>query len=993
MKRLAAFVLLLAIGLIALKVAIGDEVAVRAKQDEQVEEPSKPRPEQQPGLRVAGGKVNTTISQSGKLVYPKKREVDLGDGRVRKETVFILRAEDSQPIGDGLQQLTGVKLELYDDDKHAVTLNASRAFLELGRGADGQPKISDSKAIDLRDTVVTSEPDSRLAGLRLELGDAKVNVGDEEIQLTTAEDQPVTLELEGRRSAKLTGRGARTRLPRSRASSLKQASVTILSDPKLTSEDVQVQAAGRMHYVEDLVSGAARIKLEERVELRLQGAKLGSDDATRGGGQTASIARGSQFTGWLLRSRERPTSPAFEGRQRGDMIWQRLVLTGATATIETPGLRVETPSITLRPGPLGEPAVITAHGGPSRVLQTETDESSSQDGLLVGRSPRRIHLVRPGQSAGALHVMMGFPSWTTMCLQQQQVVVLTDAAEVERGSQLLTASEGMLIARRLDTDSTVVQGFGDVAMKGNPDTAGQADAQRPTQQASGNDGMILAIAGDEERLRMGPAGDEDETAWRNHRYRVLYGSSSLEGAGGCEVRRKGARTELDLRAPFQEVTAYFEDSDTELRKVRRLRATLHGEDILRLEVLGLPVQATFAQGGERLRAQAPKILKVGPRSLKLLPVTKDESPWNELSESDRLPRLTRSWSDNSRSERHDAEYSVELRGPHIDVHHAGGRALIVDTRAEDDDLARVYAVLPQAASKEPATVTCAAARIRILPFVFTPETTAAHFGGGGALSGLATHTLAAPWLLVDEVRSFELDDEEQGHVEGTGRRLLISQGGASALFLGDPDSQVAAVVRRRQGQREVVLRGARVRLQNDAEVRFSALGTFEGRSTMLSPTMTLHEKGGRGMLAHMQAVCRGDIYVDPDAVRFTGPVEATSLLPTLAVDPQGIKIDAKELLMTRQTTTGDVSRITGEDVRVDWPRLGARADKVELDLLRETCVASDPRAAIITMPDGRELRSPRISVNYLTWEISTGPSSARKATADVDAADNGDYRQ
>ena len=992
MKRLVAFVILLAIGLIALKVAIGDEVAVRAKQDEQAERSDKPRPEQKPGVRVAGGKVNTTISQSGKLVYPKRREIDLGDGRVRKETVFVLYAEDSQPIGDGLQQLTSVRLELYDDDKHAVTLKASRAFLELGRGADGQPRIGESKAIDLRDTVVTSEPDSRLAGLKLELGDAKVNVGEDEIQLTTAADQPVTMQLEGRRSAKMTGRGARTRLPRSRKSSLRQASVTILSDPKLTSEDVHVQASGRMHYVEDLVSGAARIMLEEDVELRLQRGQPDIADAAQDSEASASVARGNQFTGWLLRASERAVSPALSASKRGDMIWQRLVLAGAPATIETPGLKVETPSLTLRPGPLGEPAVITAHGGPSRVFQTEVEATSASQDLLVGRSPRRIHLVRPGQSIGALHGMMGFPRWTTMCLQKQQLVVFTDASEMERGPQLLTASSGMLMARRIDTDSTVVQGFGAVVIKDHPRTDFDGGEQRPTQTAAGNDGMILTVAGDKERLRMGPPVRETETAWRNHRYTVRYGSTSLDGLGGCEVRRQSGRTDLDLQAPFQEITAIFKDGDTELRKVRRLRATLLGDDLSTLEVEGLPVLATFARGGERLRARAPKIVKVGPRSLQLLPVTMDESPWNEIGEGDRAPRLTQTWSRPSGNEQPDLEYQVDMRGPRIDVHHAGGRALIIDTHAADDEPARIYAVLPKSASQDPATVTCAADRIRVLPFVLTPETISSHFGGGGALAGISTHALAAPWLLVDEVRSFELDDDEQGHVEGAGKRLLISQGGAAALFLGDPDSQQAAVVRRRQGRREVVLCGARVRLQGGDDVLLSALGTFEGRSTMLSPTMTLHEAGARGMLSHMRAVCRGDIYVEPDAVRFTGPVEATSLLPTSDVDPQGIKIDARELVMERLASTGEVSRVEGEDVRVDWPRLGARAGKIELELLRETCIASDSRAAVITMPDGRELRSPRISVNYLTWEISTGPSSARKAADEDDNTTNGDSR-
>ena len=296
MKRLLLFVGLLACGLFALKFAIGDEVAVRTEGDQASRSERDPKQDQAPGVRVDNGKLHTTISQSGKLVFPRKREVDLGGGRVRKETLFILRAEDSRPVGDGLQQLTDVRLELFDDDQHAGTVTATRAFLELGRDANGQPRIDERKAIDLRDTVITGEPGGRLAGLRLDLGDAKVNVGDDEIQLTTAADQPVSMRFEGDRAATLTGRGARTRLPRSKHSSLQQASVTILSAPRLETADVKVQAAGRMHYVEDMVTGAARITLEDEVTLDLERGGLAMTGTTSRG---RSSARGDQFTGWI----------------------------------------------------------------------------------------------------------------------------------------------------------------------------------------------------------------------------------------------------------------------------------------------------------------------------------------------------------------------------------------------------------------------------------------------------------------------------------------------------------------------------------------------------------------------------------------------------------------------------------------------------------------------------------------------------------------------
>lgn len=983
MKRLLLFVLLLGSGLFALKFAIGDEVAVRTTSNQPEREQQEPKPEQAPGVRVDNGQLNTTISQSGKLVFPRRREVDLGGGRVRKETLFILRAEDSRPIGDGLQQLTDVRVELFDDNQHAATVTASQAFLELGRDANGQPRIDEQKAIDLRDTVVTSEAGSRLAGMRLELGDAKVNIGDDEIQLTTDADQPVSMQLDGRRTAKLTGRGARTRLPRSKHSNLQQASVTILSAPELETEDVQVQASGRMHYVEDMVTGAARITLEEDVVLGLERGNLAMPGVARAARQGRSVAKGDQFTGWISRQRAPRSNDGGAGDRQRAMTWQRIVLAGAPATIELPGLQVETPRITVRPGPLGDPCVVTAHGGASRIEQTEAGSDR-----LVGRSPRQIHLVRPGDSAGALHRAIGFPQWTTWPLQQQQLVVFMDRSQIERGAREVVAAGGMMIARRLDSATSVVQGFGDIEVTESGSQQTSDERARPDLRATGSDGLLLTVSGEEERLQIGPASDTGGTAWHRHQYDVRYGDARLQGVGSCEVTRAGAATELALRAPHDEIAAAFGADDTKLQRVRQLRARLIGDRVVDLDVYGLPVQALFTRAEERLRAQAPRLRQLGAGSIQLLQVDVDESPWNELGESERTPQLTRSWA-APQTQSEAINYQIDVRGPRIDVHHAGGRAVIVDTHSDRDQPARIYAVLPQPNSQEPSTVACSASRLRVLPFVVTPEATSLHFGGGGALPALATHALSKPWLLVDDVRNFEMDDQQKGHVEASGHRMLISQGGAAALFLGDPDAQTPAIVRRQQGDRDVVVRGARVRLSSAAELQLSAFGTFENRSTLLPPTMTLHEPGGSGLLAHMEAVCRGDIHIDPDAVRFTGPVEAVSLRPDGALDPQGLNIDARRLEMKRQPSTGRVANIDGEDVRVDWPRLGARAGRVQLDLLRETCVASDSKAAVVTMPDGRELRSTRISVNYLTWEISTGPSSARRTPPMVEAVGDG----
>ena len=974
MKRIVAFVLLLGCGLAALKFAIGDEVAVQTT-DPRAKRPTQDRPEGPGGVRVDSGSINTTVSQSGRLVFPRRRDVDMGDGRIRKETVFVLRAEDSAPIGDGLQQLTDVTLEVYDDDAPAATVTASRAFLELGRDANGQPRFDEQKEVDLRDAVVVSLPGSRLAGMRLELGDAKVKVGEEQIELTTAPDQAVRFTLQGRRTATLTGAGARARLPRDKRAGMQRATVTILSNPRLETDDLNVRAAGRMRYVENMASGAARITLEEDVELDLSRGRLAMPGTE---GEGASAVRGDQFTGWLLRAREPAADVPASKARSGDMVWQRLALQGAPASVDMPGVKVETPRITVRPGPFGDPYVVTAHGGGSRVEQTELRAGSRQADVVTGYSPRRIHLMRPGDVVGALHRAMGFPRWTTRPIDRQQVVRFVGSSRLESGARQLTASEGMVVARRSGRETGVVRAMGDVDVVQKPR---EDDPSTPALRATGNDGLQLIVTSEQERLRVGPSRDDGAARWRDHRYSVQQGDARLNGVGTCEVVRTGDRSEIALSAPFDEIEADFGQDGTELRGVRQLRAQLSGREVTALDVGGLPVRGELVQDGQRVRVQAPRLRQIGPRSLQLLPMAVDEAPWNELQGIDRLPRLRRSWGGDDDEAR---RYEVDVFSPRIDLHEVGGRAALVDAHADDDQPARIYAKLPQTGSSEPATVSCEAGRLRLLPYAVAPVAAAAHFGGGGPLRAIAGHAIARPWLLVDDVRGFELDDEQQGHIEGTGKTLLISQGGGAALFVGDPDAQAPAVVTRLHEGREVVVRGARVRVRTGEDVRLSALGTFDGRSTLLAPTMTLHEPGERGLLSHMQAMCRGDIHVEPRAVRFSGPVEAFSLRPDGQPDPEGLHIDARELIMQRQESTGRVSVIEGDDVVVDWTRIDARAASVELDLLRETCVASDPKAATISTPDGRELRSPRISVNYVTWEVSMGPGSARQAAKSVD---------
>ena len=160
--------------------------------------------------------------------------------------------------------------------------------------------------------------------------------------------------------------------------------------------------------------------------------------------------------------------------------------------------------------------------------------------------------------------------------------------------------------------------------------------------------------------------------------------------------------------------------------------------------------------------------------------------------------------------------------------------------------------------------------------------------------------------------------------------------------------------------------------------------------------MTLHDEGSNGLLSNMRATCRGNIEVDPDAVRFGGPVEAQGLTKDGLNDPDGMQIDAKQLIMHRLVAgsgpalnlgkPGDISLIKGQDVVVNWPRLNARAADIELDVLRGHCTASDPRGAQVQLPDGRTLRSKWTFVNYKTWSFRTGAGSVSQPVKELKEA-------
>ncbi len=972
MKRLLAFLLLLAVGAGALYLAVANDTSAGAGGGA-TGEPRDDGARQPPATGIPlGGRSGASVTQMGALTIPQWRAVPLGGGRVRMEEVFVLRAEDSQPVGEGLQRLDGVEVKLFDSGKHTATLTATQAFVTLTRDDAGELSLSEGKEIDMRSAVLTAVPGSRLGGLRLELGDAKVKVADGEVLLTTQRDQPVLMVVEGERQATLRGRGALARLPRDRDGALQRAEIEILQDPVLEAQDVVVRAKGPLRYVEDLARGIAQVTVDDTVQVEFTGSDLALPGmpVQPGGNEAAAGTKvwGDRFTGWLLRDKEVPAG----GRERHQVLWRQLVLTGAPAQVQAQGGLLSTPRLTVLPGLSGAPFLVTAHGGTSRIEQTELRPDSRQRTPMVGTAAERLHLVRFGEYAGAPYRAFGFPRWTLRPLDDLQVVIGEGASRFASDLRTIEASDGVRAYRSGRAETGVVRGRGKVRV-----TRGATSPSKPDLVATGDDGFLLTVEPEREALRLGGA--------EPMAFDVRYGDAWLQGHGTCDVTRAGDDTWAHVVSPAADLVAAMPDQGLELRRVHDFTARLAGDDVVELDAAGWPLELVLSRtrNEEKVHAFAPRLQQLGPRALRLLPVPHGApaAAW-PIAEPDRLPRVSRS----ARRHADLAPEVVEVRGPEIHVHHAGGDDALVEAFADGADRARVYAVVPQRDHAEPTTIACDAERLRLLPFVLTPDAQAWHARAGGPFANALFHTVGKPWLIVDDVRDLQLDDAGQGHIQGHGKRVLVSQGGRAALFVGDAEAMAPAEVRRRRDGREVTLRGARVRAFDAEEVRLDALGTFADHSTFLLPTMTLHEAGRKDLLSHVRASCVGNIEVRSEAVVFGGPVVAQGLRPDGSVDPDGIHIDAKELTMRREPASGDIVRVLARHVTLDWTRLDAICTDLEIDVPNRRCIVSDPRDAVVDLANGWRYLAPRLEIDYETLAIGSFQGRVFKRDDTMDGA-------
>lgn len=996
MKRALVFLLLLGLGFALLQLAVGDEpIAGRTSGANQAPAsgspvapvaPVAPEPQQPPdaergegGVTVTAGKMNATVTHTGRLDMPRWRTIDEGGGRFRREEVFRLKARDSQPFGAGQQQLDDVEVQVFDRGAVVAILTATRAFVQLGRDATGQLSLDETKVIDLRGTVLAAAPSSKLAGLRIELGNATVRVEADQILLDTPADQVVTITNQGEHPATLRGLGAHARVPRDSRSGVQQLDIELLRQPQLELEGVTVRAQGRLRYREDLATGAAQLHLIDAVvasgqlgKLQLPGAATEPADATKAAadGEPSSL-RGDEFLAWLRREPRQVGGRATGGDRGADsrLLWQRAELRGASTVAELPEGRLTSKQLTTVPGLLGEPWLLTADGGPVQLEQTRP-RPGHHGPLASATASRRLHLVRPEHHVGADLRAFGMPLWTLQPLATLQVVLGEGEISVQQGRRSLRTADGLHAFHRQSAERTVLQGLGPVQV----DYAGKAPG-KPGVRAHGNDGFWLRSGPAQDELRLGPetatAGDAAATArWQAHRYEVQRGDARLEGFGSCDLVQRDDETTVHLLVPEARFAASMQRPGLQLEHVRELTARWAADQVHDLDVAGWPLAIEFTDGKEVTRARSPRLQQIGPGSLRLRPVPDDAPPdrWSALAAADRLPWLQRTMP----APRGEAMQAIDLRGPQIDVHHAGGRSVVIEAIAVGDEMPQITAALQQDGQDHLSQLQCRAERLRLLPFAVPPALQQWFTRGALPLQIAHAGPTAAPWLVVDVVAEFCIDDPQEGRVEGQARRLLVSQGGQAALFVGDPDRLQPARVRRRHQGRDLVLDGASVRVFRDAgELQLVASGTFPDRSTFVPPIVTLHEAGQSSLLSHMQALCRGNIEVRPNEVLFLGPVVADGLDQDGIVAEDGMHVEARQLRLVRQASTGDVVQLVATDVQLAWPQLSARCRDLELDVRRHRLVASDPNGVRVTPPRGLEFTTPWLEFDYETLALRT----------------------
>lgn len=942
MKRALWFVVLLGLGFFLLNFLVQEEPPAQkpvAKQDTK-----RPRPAEGSGVEVQNGGMNIVTQISGPLKIGQVRLVPTGNGS-RKELVYELSCTNTVPLPDGTYRLEGVTVQLFDDGTHAANLTAQQAVVALSEDANGKRSIREDKDLQLTGAVLATLPGARIGELRIECGRLRARIADLELALDTPDDQePVLVQVGGPRTGLLRGRGLRARMPKDRGLADGKLDIVLLREPRLETNGLNAEAEGNLHYVEVLASGAARLTLERSVTLGLDGATGLS------GARGATKILGDRLVCSLQRSKNAAS-------KRDAVLWEQIQLLGAPARVDSPGVSLQSPKLTVTPGIDGKPAMLTAHGGPARLTQIDANGSAT----FTSDAP--IRLLQPRSSIAAVHEAMGFPSSALRPLHQLQVLLFDGKSDIEAADGFrMQASRGLRVFQPNPSGADgaiLARGLGDVVIEQG------IGPERTT--AKGNDGFLLTRNAARDHLVLG-----SEEADSAHTFRIQRGELELGGSGACQITREPDNSaRLVLHSKAADIQGAFGRDLGTADHLETLEATLANRELATLQAGGQAAHFAFtrtARSGEKIDAFAQTVAKTGRAS------------WLLQGTAAAPARIARPASTR--------DPAGELLAPRIEIHQLGTRDVLLDATAMDATLATFRVDRIATASTE-TTALITARRIRLLPFALTTSARRAHFlGVPSSIADRMEHVLGRAWVLAEDAVTADLRDGKHGSTRGNGEQLILSQGALAGMWTGNSASNQAATIENvALDGRRTTATGARVRFFRADGDRIDVLTSFVDGGATLPPKVVLRDaKSGSGSpLSHLSAQCNGQIEVKPDGVQFRGPVEAQSLQTDGSADPAGMHITARTLDMARSLDTGNVTVIdAGGGVNVQWKDLRAQSDKVEIDLRRQRCTATDPAGAQLQLGN-RKFQARRIEANYVNYSVRTWFGGFSQGAGQVDS--------
>lgn len=929
MKRVLAFLLLLATGFVVLMLALDEEQKAKPSTPQQ---PSRQEPTRQDSApsQIPLDQGGTQVGLSGGFTISRHRDVPRQGGGVLRQKVYELTCKDSAPFADGRHRLQDLRVQLFDQGKHAADLTATRALVELTSNAQKQRELRENRELELENAVLVSLPDGGLPPVRMEFGLVRALVGEDAITLSTADDnQQVSVLVDGERGGELRGKGMRASFPRQRDVDASALQLTILREPSVRVQGLTLRGSGELRYEELLRNGAATVTLTDEVAAEVQPREGGSDPV---GGRL--VVTGKRMFGWL----QRTAGSAGDKRARGAALaWTALRLHGEPARVTTDTVDLQSPRITVEPGASGQLASITADGGESSLVQR------GERGATF-RSSQPIRLHRTASSLAATHRAFGFPSHALGALAQMEVVVFDGPCAVDaQDGVALAADRGMHVFKPqhgVDTEAIAARAFGNVRV------ATGAAEQRI--EATGDSGFFLARTSTGDRLRLGSADGSARQSFDVRREGVrLWGSgaaqitraaegevvAALRSKSGALQAENGARGDSDYGA---------------MRNAESIDVTIASGALRSFVAEGSATELETEQDGKPMFAKASRIEQV------------TDAQWRLTG--------TRGAPAALRYRGGDGEISGEMTAPRIDVHQVTGRAVVVDAVEMGDERARIDAVAPMRSGSAKSNVKAAASRIRAMPFAAGSDRDLRRlFALPPGAYEAAVAPMRDPWLWAETAVTAEVDDEN-GSMRLEAESLLARPSTRSLLIQGDAaQSSLASLVRIEGGKPVLSAMGARVRFADEGGERVSLLTTYLGDSRLVPPRVSFFSEGSLGWLA---GECNGEIEVVRDAVRFRGPVHVQGLREDQTPDPLGMDVDAAELTMRRHKETGELLAVDAAGgVTVRWRDLYAQSRKVELDLRWKRCIAEDPDGAQVRFGSGQSYVAQRIEANYETYTV------------------------